>query len=203
MQVIECPQCGAPAAPNARSCTHCRSAFVVENLAYLRGFDRPGIEKYVAHFKRAAMADSDDGQAAFPLGLCYLGLGNYTLAEKQLKQAVDDRPDFADSYYYYSLALIKGRPLRTLSLSDVRRVEELLSTACQLDESKSKYDYLLALIKREYYRTNGLRVAPPFEMEMIQAAGEKAQEPGELERLLSLVPVRDEEMLSVFRSVAD
>ena len=66
--------CGAPAAPDARTCTYCRAPFFFERLSDL-GAVAPGSHlKFQAHFERILAGDPSNGQAALALGLCYLDL---------------------------------------------------------------------------------------------------------------------------------
>ena len=55
----------------------------------------------------------------------------------------------------------------TLSLSEVRRLEEYLNTARKFDTETPQYRLLLAMLKRDYYETNGLKVRPPNATELL------------------------------------
>lgn len=196
MQVHECPQCGASAAPGARACAYCRAAFVVDRLGSLGGLDAPALQRYASAYTTALRKDPGDGEAAMALGLCYLQMGSHTLAEKQFRRAIELLPFVADAYYYAALSMVRGRSLRSLSLREITQMEEWLGTAREMDGTKAQYDYLLGFLKHEYYRANGLRVRPPAGPELIDEGRAKEQDVEEVDRLLDMVPLRDEGILS-------
>jgi tetratricopeptide (TPR) repeat protein len=155
-----------------------------------------GVQKYATHFTKALGEDPNDGQANLALGLCYLQLNSHELAEKQFRKVIEMSPFTSEAYFYCALAMIRGRNVRTLSLSEVQRIEELLGTARGFDPSKAHYDYLLAILKGDYYRANGLMVNAPTDIELIEEARTKQQDDNEVYRLFELVPVSDEGIIS-------
>lgn len=199
MKVESCPQCGAPATVSARTCAYCKAEFFVTSLAYLGRFERDGINKYINHYKELVKAAPDDPEGHLALGLCYLQLKLYDLANKILAQAIEVAPDLADPYYYYGLTLIKGRRPKTLSLNEVRKIEEYLNTAMQLDPTRAKFNYLAAILKYDYYALNGIRHQPPSWEALLVEARSKEHEPDETERLLESVLLRDEEFTRLIR----
>ena len=108
-------------------------------------------------------------------------------------------PDCADAYYYYGLALIRGRRPKTLSLAEVRRIEQYLDTALQLNPRQAKYYYLAAILKFDYYLSNGLTCNPSPD-ELFLMAGDKEHDAWEVERLLHTIPLRDPALISKVRS---
>ncbi|NOQ23045.1 MAG: tetratricopeptide repeat protein, partial [Candidatus Aegiribacteria sp.] len=144
MEVIECPQCGAAATPSDRKCSYCKAEFFVTSLAYLGNFDSSGVGKYLKHYKGLTRLDPDNNEGLLGLGLCYLQMGTYTLAQKSFEQIIDASPDVSQAYYYYALSDIKGRRLMTLSLTEARRLDTYLKTAIQLDGEIPQYKLLLA-----------------------------------------------------------
>jgi tetratricopeptide (TPR) repeat protein len=202
VRVEVCPQCGAPASPGARKCEYCRAEFYVSSLSYLNRFDQEALNKFVRHYRRGAEASAPDPEALLGLGLCYLQLRNFDLAIKNLGAAVDAGPCNGDTYYYYALALIRGRRPAALSLTEVRQIEEYLNTAIQLDPTKARYFYLAAVLKYDFYLANSLRNSGPSWQECLAEASVRQPEPEETERLLSCLILRDEEFIAVIRSGA-
>ena len=88
-------------------------------------------------------------------------MGTYPLATKCFEQVIEASPDISQAYYYFALANIRGRRLMTLSLNEARRLETYLNTATQLDGETPQYKLLLAMLKRDYYETNGMKVPSP------------------------------------------
>ena len=192
MNVTACPQCGAPSSPQDRSCSFCKAPFTVRSILTLDKFGKPTIDKYVAHFKDLQKANPDDGDANFALGLCYLQLKLFPLAIKCLERSVELMPDVPDVYYYLAIAYLKGRRPRMLTLGEIRRIEELVNTATQLDDTRAKYDILSAMLKFDYYRVNGLRIPPPTDDDLLEQAKQKPADAGEINLLIQYVPIKDE-----------
>jgi len=191
LNVTECPQCGAPADQSQKSCEFCKAPFVINSLGSIANFDKNGIEKYLQVFKNNK-SQGDEVETILGLGLCYLNLKNYTLANIQFKKLVDLAPELAEGYYYLALCIIKGRRLKTLTLKEIKEIEELIVTAQQIDTSAYKYDALLAALKHDYYRTNGMRIASPDENEILSAASNKALDEDEIRSLIDQILLRDE-----------
>ncbi len=188
MNVTECPQCGAPASQNAKSCGYCKAPFTIDSLSRLSSFDKEGIDKYIKGYKDKTIEGSEV-ESTLGLGLCYLNIANYTLSAIQFKKLITISPELADGYYYLSLSLIKGRRIKLLTLKEIREIEELLNTAQELDSENFKYDLLLAAIKYDYYRTSGLAVKSPTDDELIESALSKGVDLEELEVFLNLIVV--------------
>ncbi len=157
------------------------------------------VQEVLRQYKSAVAADARDGDAHFSLGLVYLQLGLHELAILHFRSAIDLCPEMADAYFYCALALIRGRRPKTLSMQEVRTIEAHLTTARQLEPRQAKYDYLLAIIKCDYYLSNGLRPPPPSAEELLQAARSKEHDAWEVERLLSAVTLRDLRLVAAIR----
>ena len=190
--VEECPNCGAPAGPSARNCTHCKAEFFVKSLAYAGSLQGPAVQKYVSFYKGLLRAKDDDGESVMGLGICYLQLKLFALATKNFERAVEIIPEQADVYYYFALSLIGGRALRTLRDSEISRILEYLNTAVQLDGSEAKYLFLGAAIRADYHKTNCLLIPPPGVEGLLTQALSARRVPAELERLMQSVPIRNQ-----------
>ena len=79
----------------------------------------------------------------------------------------------------------------TLSLNEVRRIESYLNTAILLDSDRPHYKVLLAMLKRDYYQTNGMRVSPPNASELLLEAAECSVDRYEAVKLSETVKVAD------------
>lgn len=156
------------------------------------------IHRTLEHYKVATAKNPGDGEAQYAVGLCYLQLGLHELAIKNFTRALELMPDYPDAYYYYGLSLIRGRRPKLLSLSEVKRIEDYLKTAVQLDARPAKYYYLAAILKYDYYLSNGL-LCNPSPDELFLMAEDKDQDAWEIERLLHSVPVRDPDLISKVR----
>lgn len=186
MNVTECPQCGAPASQKQKTCIYCKSPFIVDSLLQLSYFDKDGVNKYIHAFKNKA-SDIDLIESSLGLGLCYLNIANYSLATVQFKKLLEISPEMPDAYYYLAMSIIKGRRIKILTLKEIKEIEELINTARELNSESFKYDLLMAAIKYDYYRTNGLKVNSPTDDELIASAINKGIDADEAEAMLGLV----------------
>ncbi len=161
------------------------------SLACLDRFDKTGINKYINYYKQLLKESSDNGDLNCAMGICYLDLGLYDLASKYFAKVIEQIPDCGDVYYHYALTLFKGKRPKVLPLTEIRKIEDYLNAAIQIDDSKSKYYYLLALIKHDFYIKNGLRINPPTYRELISEADSRPYERSEVEKMLQHVPIND------------
>jgi len=159
---------------------------------------REELQRTLDHYRNAVTTNSVDGEAHYGLALCYLQLQLYDLAIKNFKRALELMPEHADAYYYYAVSLIRGRRPKLLSLPEVKRIEEYLQTALQLDGRPAKYYYLAAILKYDYYLSNGL-LCNPSPDELFLAAEDQEHDAWEVERLMHAVPLRDPELIARVR----
>ena len=170
------------------------------DFSFLGQLSNEEIHRMLTQFKSMVTLSPDDGEAHYSLGLCYLQLRLYELAIKNFKRAIQLMPEFSDVYYYYALSLIRGRRPKTMSRNEVKKIEEYLATAIQLDDQQAKYYYLVAILKYDYYLANGLSVKSPPINDLLQIAQEKEQDSWEVERLLQAIILRDEELVRLIRN---
>jgi tetratricopeptide (TPR) repeat protein len=191
IKVQTCPQCGAPAKPGLGKCEYCQAQFLVTSLTDLERFDNAGVKKYITHYQQLLKDSADDAQLNSAMGICYLDLRLYDLAAKYFARAIEQMPNSGDVYYNYALALFRGRRPKVLTLTEIKKIEEYLNAAIQVDSSKAKYYYLWALIKHDFYVKNGLRITPPTFQELIYEAHSKSFEKSEIKKMLQHVPIDD------------
>jgi hypothetical protein len=192
VKVNDCPQCGAPGGPSERRCTYCKVEFFITSVAYLGNFDAAGVGKYMARYNAMLQEDPASSEALLGLAICYLQTGAYTLANMRLTKLMEIHPECAPAYYYSSLSTIRGRRLKTLTLSEVRVIESYLGLASELDPSRPEFTLLLAMVKRDYYETNGLMVPPPAMAALLSKIGDRQIARREIDQLLSSVKVTNE-----------
>jgi len=166
MEIKECPQCGAPTKPSDKKCNYCKAEFFVSNIAYLANFASGGLEKYLKHYRDITVKDPGNPEGLLGLGLCYLCKGLYPLAQSCFQKIIENSPEMPQGYYYLALTLIKGRRIKTITLNETRQIESYLSLAIQLG-GNPEYKLLLAMMKRDYYEMNGLKVPPPGAYELL------------------------------------
>jgi tetratricopeptide (TPR) repeat protein len=140
--------------------------------------------------------DPEDGESCFRLAMCYLHVRIFEKASEYFQRAAQLLLNDSDAYYYFGLSLLSGRRPKTLSLKEVRFIEENLNIAMDLDDNQGKYYYLAAILKYDYYLENGLRIDSPSPDDLFIIAKQKKHDQGEIERLLNSITLRDEELIA-------
>jgi tetratricopeptide (TPR) repeat protein len=193
-----CSQCGWAfdiAAISANTCKKCSSAILVTSVAYLEKFEKPAIQKYITHYTKALTANPQDAEALLAIGICYMQLGLFDLADKFLQRLIDADPTIAAGYYYRSICLFRGKRPRCVSLTVAREAERLASTAIEFDPANGRNDWLLAAIRHDYYVFNGLTVPQPGPDALLESAGQKHVDQLEIEQAFRLLKMQDNPLL--------
>ncbi len=123
------------------------------------------------------------------LGLYYLDFRRYKQAISALEKADERAVDNADIKYYLALAHIGGKRPKTLTLSQVREIEDYLEFAIELDNSQTHYYCLWALLKQDFYSLNGLRSSLPDVYTLLEKAQHQECIQNEIHKMLEHVPV--------------
>lgn len=192
MEIKECPQCGAPASPSMKRCEYCKAEFFVTSLAYLSSFEETAVKKYLQAYKKMTVSNPDDVEGYMGLALCYLQMGTYPLALKGFQKIVDDFPDVALAYYYESLAIIAGRRIKIMPMNDVKKIENLLNTAIQVDDSCGIAKILLGVLVYDYYELNKMKHGGQSSQELIEMGVNDGVDDGELKRMLTAIKIAPE-----------
>lgn len=191
MEISECPLCGAAAKPSDKKCNYCKSEFFVTSIAYLGNVDSGSFNKYLKYYKELISKEPQNSEGLLGLGLCFLQMGTYPLAQKYFEQLIEYSPEVSQSYYYFTLSFIRGRRLMCISLKDAKLIETYINTAIQLDDSHPQYKLLLAMLKRDYFEMNGLKIQPPSVSEILNDIQGKEMSKKEMDHLLNAIKVGD------------
>jgi tetratricopeptide (TPR) repeat protein len=189
-----CSQCGwsfDTEALRQNTCKKCKSAILVTSVAYLEKFDQPAIRKYIAEYTQALKADPQNRDALLAIGICYLKLGLFDLADRFLRQLIDVHPADPSGYYYRGICILKGKRPRTASLPVIREAEQLIGAALELDPANGRYDILLAAIRHDYYVLNGMRVPDPAPEDLVASAEAKHVDQLEVEQIFGLIQISE------------
>ena len=193
VKVLECPRCGAPIELSAQACEYCEAPIFVTRFRELKQFDPEQLQEYIEHYKTLIERNPYSSEGVLSLGLCYLEMRTYPLAQKSFEQVIEASPLGSSAYYFCALATIRERRLMTLSLREARQLEMYLNAAWQLDTEAPQYRLLLAMLKRDFYEKNGLKVTPPNAAELLSdLAGETIDE-DEVDHLRRYVKVSEPE----------
>ena len=190
LESYQCKGCGSPLDKDSlQKCPYCGSANFVKAEVNPMKMNHDVAQKYVEFFKQKTNENPKDTNSLFAMGLLYLGLKNYELAQRNFKEAIDLSPMESDVYYYYSLSLIHGKSLKTLNNQDIKRIEEYLHSAMSM-QTKCKYLLLEMAIKQEYYIGNGMKIEGDSPEELYNKSQQYAST--DVDELLTHVILRDE-----------
>ena len=162
---------------------------LVTSVAYLEKFDKPSIHKYVTHYTHALKTDPQDRDALLAIGICYLKLALFDLADKFLRQLLHAHPADPSGYYFHGICLLKGKRPRVASLVVIREAERLIGAAMELDPTNGRYDVILAAIRHDYYVLNGMRVPDRTPEDLLASAEAKHVDRLEVEQSLALIKI--------------
>ncbi len=153
--------------------------------ALYMGVDHGRIFPRVRSGASGQAGDSDQRSAA---GFSLFDLKQYDAAVDAFQAIIDERPREAEAYYYRALSRLAGKPPRMRTLDLVRKVEDDLRTAADLDSDQAHFLYLRALVKQDFYPWNGLRIPPPPIEELLSVAGRARKDEAKLRQLLVSLP---------------
>jgi len=169
------------------------------SLGDLIRMGEPDASKQLQHCSSLARHNRMNADAQMALGVVLLYLQQFQEAATQFAAAIKVAPYVANAHYYRALALLRGRRPKTLSLSEARQMLEYAEHAIRLEPSRAIFDSFMAIIKHDYYAMNAVGAPPPNATEHIRRAKGKIKDAAELEGLLSLVTLRDPELVAAIR----
>ena len=112
---------------------------------------------------------SVDASKSMRKGVKLLELKEYRQAKQIFQSILAAGPEFprvAEVQYYIALCSIAGKRPKILRLPEVEEVERLLSSVIRANQCNRAL-LLLALVKEDYYRLNGVPMLPPTPEELI------------------------------------
>ena len=193
LTINQCQNCGKILAPGVTECGKCHTKHAIQPTVVnpLR-FTAAQAADYRAQFQEQVAACPKDSNAQFAMGLTYLGLRNYELADEYLIKAVQLTPSNPDVYYYTALALFHHRSVMNLSKAEMDRIEEWLNTAVQM-QPKRKY-LILQMILRQGMSSMGINVDTDkmSPAELMDQARQTVQEEDEMVEIEQHVLITDE-----------
>jgi len=195
VQILQCNGCGANLSPANTTCEYCGSVNIIKSEVNPFKLDANLSRQYTQYFKDKASQDPKDTNALYSLGLFYLGLKNYDLALRNFKEAIDQSPDNPDIYYHYAMTLTAGRKPRKLMINDIKKIEEYVKTAMQM-ESQAKYCYMLAMVKNDFYPANGMKMSEPGPGALIAEGETLPQSPEDIDLILEHIVIKDEDIIA-------
>ncbi len=194
---LQCPQCLAPITNATKTCDYCGSKIFVDSIAYLSNLDATKIQLYLKTYKEKINQDSNNIEALIGIGLCYLILKMYSLAQSSFEKVINLHPDLAKVYYYYSLSLIAERRIKSIPSKEMKIIEAYLSTAYNIDPDFKLNLLLLRIIQVDYYMANGLMLKGIFQNDFSKLIDYNEIDSLEIDRLKSAVKVQNFQLFKI------
>lgn len=167
----------------------------VESLAGLARLSRAEVMVRLERYGTAARLTPGSGSTVMGKALLYLHLARYGEAMEGFSATTRLLPASSRAHLYLAIAVLGGRKPRTVPLSDIRRVLAALDTAAVLDPGDGLPNLLLAVVKQDYFPTQGLRVPPPAVQEHLRAVVASGIDRAELAAARPLLAVHDSALL--------
>ncbi len=197
LKVVQCGKCTVPLAPGVTKCPRCKTEHqIVPEVVNPLRFSADQAAQYREFFEKQTKANPHDTNSLFGMGLIYLGLQNYELAQRNFKEAVDQNPSDPDMYYYYALSLFSHRAPAVLSDIESEKIEMWLQTATKI-QPKRKYLILQMLLRQGCFISKGKMLDSGKETpaQLLEKALKTVQEEDELFEIEQHVKITDEKNL--------
>ena len=167
----------------------------IHSLAELDGVDSKTRREILKRYEEQVKEQPENAKYHLAVGLLYLDMKLYDQAIAALEKALERAPGDGDVLYYLALASVRGRRLRALRLSEVRRIESLLDASSRDKTDKATPLLLMAFLKSDFYRTNGIRLIPPTAEDLLGAALKKEVCSAEIRKMFQHAPSASGESL--------
>lgn len=194
---LQCPQCMAPMSPNSKKCDYCGSKVFVDSIAYISNLDYSVIQKYIKIYKDKLSDDPTNIEGLMGIGMCYLVLRMYPLSKLSFEKVITTHPDIAKAYYYYSLAMIAERSVKSIPSKEMKIIESYLSAAYAIDPEFKLTLLLLHIIQVDYYLANGLMLKGIFKTDFLSSIDYGELDLSDVERLKSSIKVQDFKVFNI------
>lgn len=194
LKILRCKNCMFPLPEGTMTCPKCKHVNKLQQSEVnpLR-LPKDVTEDYIRHFKEQTHANPKDTNALFGMGLVYMGLKNYELAQKNLEEAVKLSPLEPDIYYYFALSLFEGHNPKHINPKTADRIEEWLHTASNRQE-KRKYLVLLMVLRQCHYVDNGLQVKGEAPIELMEKIRKMVPEADDVSEILEHVQITNKQV---------
>ena len=195
LKILRCKNCTAPLPAGTTTCPKCHAVNLVQSEVNPLHLPSNLTNDYIEYFKQQTDANPKDTNALFGMGLVYMGLKNYELAQRNFKLAVDQSPLEPDIYYYFALSLFEGHNPMHLNNKVTARIEEWLHTATNR-HAKRKYLILLMILRQGAFVANGLQVKGEQPIELFERICTMAPEADEITELEEHILITDQQTLA-------
>ncbi|HEX7184061.1 MAG TPA: hypothetical protein VF756_19680 [Thermoanaerobaculia bacterium] len=169
---------------------HIEGGVHITTLSELEELDPATKAELLALYEGKVRDYPENAKYHFALGLSYLDRCLYDLAITSFKRALGKGLREANLYYYLALAALRGKQPRSHGLNRIKEIESFLDAAIKLEDNPH-FLVLWALIKYDFYLSNGLLVPPPSIEDLLTAAICHDFDVAELRLIAKHVPLPD------------
>jgi len=195
LKVLRCKKCKRALPEGTLTCPKCGTVNRIQQEEAVNPlhFSKEVANEYIALFKEQTAENPQNTNALFGMGLVYMGLKNYELAQKNLEEAVKLTPLEPDIYYYFALSLFEGHNPKHINPQTADRIEEWLHTAANRQQ-KRKYLVLLMVLRQCHYVDNGLQVKGEAPLELMEKIRRMIPEADDVSEILEHVQISDKQV---------
>ena len=149
-------------------CAYCGKPIVISGMSALSDMNPMMVNKYANTYRKALADNPDDIKLNTSIAMCYLKLKLYDQANAAFAKALEENFDNPEAFFYAAVALLKGKKAFVTPRADVDKAISYLNAANMIEPRGIQY-YFLAYLKQDYYARKGLRTAPTYKDELMNA----------------------------------
>ena len=158
---LVCPGCGSPISSNLKECEYCGRPLVIQNFKTIVDMDKPLTNKYVNEYRKILANDPYNPEINKAMGLGLLKLGLYDQAIEMFDKASTYDLTDSDTLFFSAIALLRGKRPAFVKRNDIDAAMQKIEAAKAI-ECKGVYDYMMAVIKYDYFRRKGFKINPDY-----------------------------------------
>lgn len=166
---LKCPGCGAPVSDEQKKCNWCSRPIVIKTFSDMEELPPLMLNKYTVSYKKQLQENPDSVELNTSIAMCYLKLKMYDEAYNAFLKAIEDNFEDADTYFYASLCVLKGKKAFLQTRPTIDRALELLNAAIMI-QPKGIYHYYMAYLKYDYFKRKFLTTTPNYKDCLANAA---------------------------------
>ena len=196
LKILRCRKCMRPLPEGTLTCPKCGTVHKQQQQETVNPLQltKEVANDYIDFFKHQTESNPKDTNALFGMGLVYMGLKNYELAQRNFQLAVDQSPLEPDVYYYFALSLFEGHNPKNLDPKTADRIEEWLHTASNRQE-KRKYLILLMVLRQCAFAAKGMQFKGESPLELMEKIRKIMPEQDDVKEIRDHMKITDKQAL--------
>lgn len=158
---LNCPVCGAAVSTKQKLCEYCDNELVITSFTSVLSMGSKQSRKYIESYRQALATDPDNAHINSAVAMCYLNLGLHDKAYEAFSRAIEDDFDNPETYFYCAVSRLEGKRPYSLTLSEVRKVEQYLDAAISI-EPRGVFYLFHAFVKHDFFERKCLNTTPDY-----------------------------------------